>query len=141
MSFRCILTFGSHFRLSFSFQHRFVEGWLAKLSPVANAGAKVALSAIGFGAVPLPDLKTVFGHPLHSYNQTVVQLGDILLVPSELKTYATENPKTINWAQGGDRSAQYYCFTVVNSTQSLYPRFFAFMFSVIFTRFLQRART
>ncbi|CAE6521152.1 unnamed protein product [Rhizoctonia solani] len=101
------------------YQLRFVEGWIVKLGPPV---AKLVLSVTGYGvyADQVDKLKALLGDPLHSYNTAIVNSGDVLLVPSELKSYSFGNagPRTVQWKQITMRSADYYCFTVADVTQS-----------------------
>ncbi|CAE6421767.1 unnamed protein product [Rhizoctonia solani] len=100
------------------YQLRFVEGWIVKLGPPV---AKLVLSVTGYGvyADQVDKLKALLGDPLHSYNTAIVNSGDVLLVPSELKSYSFGNagPRTVQWKQITMRSADYYCFTVADVTQ------------------------
>ncbi|KAH7339964.1 hypothetical protein B0J17DRAFT_380208 [Rhizoctonia solani] len=101
------------------YQLRFVEGWIVKLGPTV---AKVALAFTPFAvyADQVDKLKLILGDPLHSFNTVIVQSGDVLLVPAELKSYSFGNagPRTVEWQQTGfKKNADYYCFTVVDTTQ------------------------
>ncbi|KAG9119788.1 hypothetical protein FRC07_005024 [Ceratobasidium sp. 392] len=99
------------------YQHRFVASWLVQLATTIHG----VMCAAGYAdlADKVDDLgKTYLGDYLHSYNLLVVQSGDVLLVPSELKSYSFGNRKTIKWKQNLlERSAEYYSFTVVNASQ------------------------
>ncbi|KAG9121178.1 hypothetical protein FRC07_002980 [Ceratobasidium sp. 392] len=99
------------------YQRRFVASWLDTLENLIHD----VLCAKGYAdlADQLDDLdKTYLGDPLLPFASLVVQSGDVLLVPSEPKSYNFGNLKTITWVQDlSKRSAEYYIFTVVNTTQ------------------------
>jgi hypothetical protein len=97
-----------------------VASWLVKLASLGHDAASA--KGYAFYADKIDSLgKAYLGDPLHSYIPPVANSGDILLVPSKLPFFSYGNPKTVEWRQSlSARSAEYYCFKVVNTTQSTY---------------------
>ncbi|QRW14197.1 hypothetical protein RhiLY_13196 [Ceratobasidium sp. AG-Ba] len=88
-----------------------------------------ALRAAGHSEIggKLEDItETYFGEDLHPFYSGVVQSGDLLLVPSELKSFSLRNLKNITWWQTifSRKRAESYCFTVPNHTQKGLDVFF-----------------
>ncbi|CAE6458129.1 unnamed protein product [Rhizoctonia solani] len=115
------------------YQHRFVAGWLTKLATTAHGAASAAGYARYADSIDALG-KSYLGDYLHPYAPLIVESGDVLLVPSKLPWFSFGNKKTITWRQNlSQRTAEYYSFTVVNTTQSL--SFCFLMFSVEFTQY------